>query len=188
MLLADYYSADKSTPMTNQELDYYWSIPTADLFRQFDKTSTEEERRQQLQEVGLTSTESNLRLSKYGKNLIEEKKKPNLLSLLISQFKSPIIIIFIFTSILAFFLGQTEDSLIIISIVFVSGLLGFWQEKGATDAITKLLEIVQLKTTVLRDRKPQEIHSENVVPGDIVILKSEDSIPADCVLVEPFCK
>jgi hypothetical protein len=50
MLLADYYSADKSTPMTNQELDHYWSIPTADLFRQFDNTSTEEERRQQLQE------------------------------------------------------------------------------------------------------------------------------------------
>jgi len=106
-------------PLANQEPDYYWSIPTADLFRQINGNTTERERKRQLQEVGLTFTESNLRLSKYGKNLIEEKKKANLLSLLISQFKSPIIIIF-FTSILAFFLGQTEDSLIIISIVIVS--------------------------------------------------------------------
>jgi len=171
-------------PLANQEPDYYCSIPTADLFRQINGNTTERERKRQLQEVGLTFTESNLRLSKYGKNLIEEKKKANLLSLLISQFKSPIIIIFIFTSILAFFLGQTEDSLIIISIVIVSGLLGFWQEKGATDAITKLFEIVQLKTTVMRDSKPQEIPSENVVPGDIVMLKSGDSISADCILIE----
>jgi Mg2+-importing ATPase len=159
--------------MANQEPDYYWSIPTADLFRQFDNTITEEGRRQQQQqEVGLTSTEANLRLLKYGKNAVESKKKTDSLSLLISQFKSPIIVIFIFTSILSFFLGQAEDALIIITIVIVSGLLGFWQEKGATDAITKLLEIVLLKTTVLRDSKPQEIPSEDVVPADIVILKS----------------
>ena len=81
------------------------------------------------QEVGLTSTEANLRLLKYGKNMVESKKKTDSLSLLISQFKSPIIVIFIFTSILSFFLGQAEDALIIISIVIVSGLLGFWQEK-----------------------------------------------------------
>ncbi len=170
--------------MTNQEPDYYWSIPTADLFRQFDNTITEEGRQQQQQEVGLTSTEANLRLLKYGKNMVESKKKTDSLSLLISQFKSPIIVIFIFTSILSFFLGQAEDALIIISIVIVSGLLGFWQEKGATDAITKLLEIVRLKTTVLRDSKPQEIPSEDVVPADIVILKSGDSIPADCIIIE----
>jgi len=170
--------------MTNQEPDYYWSIPTADLFRQFDNTITEKARRRQQQEVGLTSTEANLRLLKYGKNMVESKKKTDSLSLLISQFKSPIIVIFIFTSILSFFLGQAEDALIIISIVIVSGLLGFWQEKGATDAITKLLEIVRLKTTVLRDSKPQEIPSEDVVPADIVILKSGDSIPADCIIIE----
>jgi len=138
--------------MTNnqeQEYHYFWSIPTTDLLRQFNKTEEKQ------QEAGLTSTEANLKLRKFGKNLVKSKKKTGLLSLLISQFKSPIIVIFIFTSILSFFLGQTEDALIIISIVIVSGILGFWQEKGATDAITKLLTIVKLKTTVLRDRKLQ---------------------------------
>jgi len=66
------------------------------------------------QEAGLTSVEANLRLSKFGKNIVKSKKKTGLVSLLISQFKSQIIVIFIFTSILSFFLGQIEDSLIII--------------------------------------------------------------------------
>jgi P-type Mg2+ transporter len=174
--------------MTNQEPEHYWSIPTADLFRQVNNITSQEEekgqRPQRLQEVGLTTTEANRRLSKYGKNFVESKKKTDSLSLLLSQFKSPIIVIFIFTSILSFFLGQTEDAIIIISIVIVSGLLGFWQEKGATDAVAKLLEIVQLKTTVLRDSKPQEIPSEDVVPGDIVTLRSGDNIPADCIIIE----
>jgi Mg2+-importing ATPase len=144
----------------NHEEDYfYWSIPTADLLQQFNNNADREKQ----QEAGLTSTEANLRLSKYGKNIVKSKKKTNLLSLLVSQFKSPIIVIFIFTSVLSFFLGQTENALIIISIVIVSGMLGFWQEKGATDAITKLLEIVQLKTTVLRDKILQEIPFEDIV-------------------------
>jgi Mg2+-importing ATPase len=170
--------------MTNyQEEDYsYWSIPTADLIQQLNETAWKKP--QEYQETGLTSTEANVRLSKYGKNLVKPKKKADLLSLFISQFKSPIIIIFIFTSVLSFFLGQTEDSVIIISIVIVSGVLGFWQEKGATDAITELLSIVQLKTTVLRDKKQQEVPFEDIVPGDIVILKSRDSIPADCIIIE----
>ncbi|HET7390857.1 MAG TPA: magnesium-translocating P-type ATPase [Nitrososphaeraceae archaeon] len=170
--------------MTNnqeQEYHYFWSIPTSELLQQFNNNSTAEEEQQ---EAGLTSVEANLRLSKFGKNLVKSKKKTGLISLLISQFKSPIIVIFIFTSILSFFLGQIEDALIIISIVIVSGLLGFWQEKGATDAITKLLAIVQLKTTVLRDKKIQEIPFEDIVPGDIVMLKSGDSIPADCIIIE----
>jgi P-type Mg2+ transporter len=169
--------------MTSHDHNYYhyWSIPTANLLQQFNNTSEE---KQQHQDIGLTSAEVNLRVSKYGKNLVKPKKKTDLLSLLLSQFKSPIIIIFIFTSVISFFLGQTEDALIIISIVIVSGLLGFWQEKGATDAITKLLEIVQLKTMVLRDRKLQEIPCEDIVPGDIVMLKSGYSIPADCIIIE----
>ena len=96
-------------------------LSTTELIQQFHTSK----------EQGLTSEEANHRLSLYGENLVKSNKKTIPLSLLISQFKSPIIVIFIFTSILSFFLGQTEDALIIISIVIVSGLLGFWQEKGA---------------------------------------------------------
>jgi P-type Mg2+ transporter len=153
MLVADYYSADITSRMTNQEPDYYWSIPTADLFQRFNNISTQEQIEQQ-QQVGLTSAEANLRLTKYGKNLVEAKKKTDSISLLISQFKSPIIVIFIFTCILSFFLGQAEDSLI----------------------------IVQIKTEVLRDGKSQEIPSEDIatlksgdnIPADCIIIESKD--------------
>ena len=69
---------DRTTTMTNQEPDHYWSIPTADLFRQVNNITSQEEKGQQpqqLQEVGLTNTEANRRLSKYGKNLVESKRK-----------------------------------------------------------------------------------------------------------------
>ena len=137
-------------------------------------------------ENGLTSVKLKERLTKYGKNLVKTAKKKDALSLLLSQFKSPIIIIFIFTSAVSFFIGEEEDALIIIIIVIISGILGFWQEKGATDAIDKLLAIVKPTCRVIRDGKLQEITSENVFPGDLVVLKSGDSVPADCLIME--CK
>ena len=62
--------------------------------------------------------------------------------------------------------------------------MGFWQENGATNTIRKLLALVKLKSDVLRDGKEQEIVSEDIVPGDIVILRAGDRIPGDCRLVE----
>ena len=61
--------------------------------------------------------------------------------------------------------------------------MGFWQEKGASDAVTKLLALVQLKSSVLRDGKDCIIPVEDIVPGDIITLKSGDNIPADCMLI-----
>jgi len=157
----------------------YWSKPIGECLK---KCSIDLDP-QQYQENGLISKEASDRLLKYGKNLLGSKTKTNLISLLASQFKSPIIIIFIFTSILSYFLGQIEDALIIIIIVVASGILGFWQEKGASDAVTKLLALVQLRSNALRDGKDCVIPVEDVVPGDIITLKSGDNIPADCMLI-----
>ena len=60
----------------------------------------------------------------------------------------------------------------------------FWQEHGASDAVAKLLAIVQIKTSVLRDGSQQEIPVEDIVPGDIVILNAGDIVPGDCLLIE----
>lgn len=153
----------------------FWSIPSTELLQEFGSSTQQ----------GLTSKEASNRLSIFGKNSITKaKKKTDLISLLASQFKSPIIIIFIFTSLLSYFLGETEDALIIISIVIISSLLSFWQEKGATGAVNKLLALVQINSTVLRDAKAQDVPFEDIVPGDIIILNSGDSIPADCLTLE----
>ena len=60
-------------------------------------------------------------------------------------------------AILSSFLGDVIDTIIILVIVLISGLLGFWQERGARDAVTKLLALVQVKATVLRDGQSQDI-------------------------------
>lgn len=133
---------------------------------------------------GLTFTESEKRLSMEGKNTIRPKRKSNLFSLFFSQFKSPIIIIFIITSLLSFFLGQVEDAVIIFIIIIISSIIGFWQEKRALNAIDKLLEMVNSKITVIRNAQVIQITSELIVPGDVIILKSGDSIPSDCIIIE----
>jgi len=111
-------------------------------------------------------------------------KNNSTLNLLLSQFKSPIIIILFFAIALSFFLHDTVDAIIILAIVLISGLLGFWQEHGANDAVAKLLEVVKIKTNVLRDGSPINIGVEDIVPGDVVILKAGVVIPADSIILE----
>jgi Mg2+-importing ATPase len=85
---------------------------------------------------------------------------------------------------LSFFLHDPVNALIILTIVLVSGLLGYWQEHSAANAVEKLLAIVQIKASVLRDGGPHEIPVEEIVPGDIVILNAGDIVPGDCLVDE----
>jgi Mg2+-importing ATPase len=157
----------------NQLPPAFWNLSAADLFKLL-----------QTVKEGLTSVEAKKRLALYGANLLKPPKRTDVLTLLVSQFKSPIILILLFATGLSFFLHDPVDAIIILSIVLVSGLLGFWQERGASNAIEKLLSIVQIKAAVLRDGKSIEIPVEQIVPGDIVILNAGDIIPGDGLVQE----
>ena len=141
---------------------------------------------QQLQTTaqGLTTDEARARLTRYGANLLKPKKKSDAFTLLVSQFKSPIILILFIATGLSFFLGDPVDAFIILTIILVSGLLGYWQEHSAANAVEKLLAIVQIKASVLRDGSPKEIPVEAIVPGDIVILNAGDVVPGDGLVDE----
>ena len=76
------------------------------------------------------------------------------------------------------------NALIILAIILISSLLGFWQERGAANAVEKLLAIVQTKATVLRDGNQKEIPVERIVPGDVIILNAGDLIPGDSIVLE----
>ncbi|BCL36980.1 magnesium-translocating P-type ATPase [Nostoc sp. MS1] len=151
----------------------FWNIPVAELLQQFQTTPQ-----------GLTTATAKQRLEKYGANRLKPKKKSDTLTLLLAQFQSPIILILISAAILSIFLNDRTDAFIIFAIVLISGLLGFWQERGAADAIEKLLLIVQIKTNVLRDGKSQEVSAEDIVPGDVVCLSAGDNIPGDCIILD----
>ena len=151
----------------------FWSVSSLELLQLLQTTPQ-----------GLTSDEVQQRLLRYGSNLLKPKKKSDALTLLLAQFKSPIILILIFAAGLSFFLRNPLDATIILVIVLVSGFLGFWQERGAANAVEKLYAIVQIKATVVRDGDSREVPIEEVVPGDIVFIKASDVIPADCLLLE----
>ena len=148
-------------------------MPKADLLNQLES-----------QQEGLSSEEARRRLANYGANLLKPPRQSDTATLLLAQFKNPIILTLIFAAGLSFFLQDHVDAVIILFIVLVSGLLGFWQERGAVDAVEKLLAIVRIKTTVLRDKNRTDISLEDVVPGDVVILNAGDAIPADSLILE----
>jgi Mg2+-importing ATPase len=151
----------------------FWSISSEELLKNLHITLT-----------GLTTDEAKERLISYGANRLKPQKRSDAFTLLIAQFKSPIIIILLFATGLSLFLHNPVDASIILTIVVISGLLGFWQEHSASDAVAKLLAIVQIKATVLRNGNQQDIHVEEIVPGDIVILNAGDIVPGDCMLLE----
>ncbi len=157
----------------NSKLWTFWSLPADRVLTQVKSTP-----------AGLSTQDAKQHLSEYGANSLKQKQKSNSLTLLLNQFKSPIILILIFAAVLSIFLKDAADAIIILAIVLISGFLGFWQERGATNAVEKLLALVQVKATVLRDGKSQEIPNEQVVPGDIVLLNAGDSIPGDCLILE----
>ncbi len=133
---------------------------------------------------GLTSEEARRRLPIYGRNHLKLRKRSSALKLLLAQFKSPLIIILLLAAVLSFFLGEIVDAMIIVGIVLLSGLLGFWQEKRAADAVEKLLAIVRINARVLRDGAWAESPVEEIVPGDVVLLNAGNIIPGDCLIME----
>jgi len=157
----------------NQHSLAFWSLSAAEMPQQL-----------QTAKEGLTGAEARQRLARYGSNLLKPQKRSDVFTLLLAQFKSPIILILFFATGLSFFLHDPVDALIILTIVLASGLLGFWQEHSATNAVEKLLAIVQVKAAVLRDGSSKEIPVEGIVPGDIVILNAGDIVPGDCLVQE----
>ncbi len=120
----------------------------------------------------------------FGANQLNPPKRSDAFTHFIAQFKSPIILILLFATGLSLFLRNMVDASIIFIIVIISGLLGFWQEHSASNAVQKLLAIVKIKATVVRDGKQQEIAIEEIVPGDVVALNAGDIVPGDCLLLE----
>lgn len=127
---------------------------------------------------GLTNDQAQERLTRFGANRLRSKERATGPMLLLRQFTSPIILILIGAAVLSIFLQDVTDAVIILVIVIVSGLLGFWQEHRAATAVASLCAVVETKVRVLR------AGVEVLVPGDLVLLSAGAIIPADCRLLE----
>ena len=139
--------------------------------------------------TGLSTADAGQRLEKFGKNKLAEAKKESLLHKFFSQFTDPMTLILIAAAIIsgvtAVIQGESfADVIIIMTVVIINAILGVVQESKAEKAIEALQQIAAATSKVIRDGKQITVHSDELVPGDIVVLEAGDSIPADCRLIE----
>ncbi|MBU5678601.1 MAG: calcium-translocating P-type ATPase, PMCA-type [Candidatus Aenigmatarchaeota archaeon] len=138
---------------------------------------------------GLSLEEAKKRIEIYGRNEIKESEKVSPIKIFASQFKSPIILLMIFASMISFyvnFIGGEEfiDSFLILIVILISAFAGFVQEYKAEKAIEALKKIAAPRARVIREGKIIEIESAEVVPDDLIVVDGGDIIPADATILE----
>ena len=138
------------------------------------------------QKEGLSGAEANARLEKYGLNKLKEQKKDSPLKLFLSQFLDVLIFMLIIAAIASYMIGNHLDAIVILVVVIINSIIGFIQEYRAENAMEKLKSLVHTDAHVKRDNTLKRIPSENLVPGDIVMLEEGDKVPADLILIESY--
>ncbi len=135
-------------------------------------------------EIGLSQKEVLLRQKKFGLNTLPKSEKLSRLKIFFGQFKSPLIYILVICSLFTWFLQKYTDTIVILAAVFVNTIVGFLQEYKANRALEKLRKSLVPKARVLRERKRIIIEAQNLVPGDIIFLRTGDRVPSDARLIE----
>jgi len=135
-------------------------------------------------EKGLGHEEADLRLKEYGLNKISTKRRRTSIIIFLEQFKSFLVLLLVFAVILSIFLRLYTDAIAIGIIIIMNALLGFYQEHKAEKAIEALEKMIVSRVTVIREGEHHEISTDNIVPGDIVLLEEGNRIPADIRLME----
>jgi len=133
---------------------------------------------------GLTGAEAAARAERYGPNVIREGRQRSKLDMLFSQFSDFMILLLIAAAILSGFIGDLEDSLVILGIVALNAGIGFTQELRASQAVAALRHLASPGAVVVRDGYPHAMPAELLVPGDVVLLEAGGIVPADLRLLE----
>ncbi|MBI4304314.1 MAG: calcium-transporting P-type ATPase, PMR1-type [Chloroflexi bacterium] len=134
--------------------------------------------------TGLSANEAKQRLAEFGPNELVEKHKISPWAILLEQFKNFLIIILLIAVLLSAILGEVADAIVIFVIVLFAAILGFIQEYRAERAMEALKRMASPTATVFRDGEEIEIAARDLVPGDIILLRTGDHTPADARLIE----
>ncbi|GAB6182544.1 cation-translocating P-type ATPase [Thermodesulfovibrio hydrogeniphilus] len=134
-------------------------------------------------EKGLTSEEAEKRIKIYGKNILGEDEKISKIKMFLRQFTSPLIYILIIAGIITLFLKEYIDAGVIFAVVILNAIIGYIQEYKAEQSMRALKKMLIPWAKVIRDGVEREINSEELVPGDVVVLYSGIRVPADIRLI-----
>ncbi|MFA0962554.1 cation-translocating P-type ATPase [Roseivirga sp. BDSF3-8] len=135
-------------------------------------------------EKGLSESEAESRLKKYGPNKLKESKTKSIWKILLDQVNNPVVYLLVAATTIAFIFGDTAEAIAIVVVIVVNAVIGFWMEFQAQKSVQALKEMDKITGRVRRDGKDQEIDAERIVPGDILVIDGETLIPADARLIE----
>ncbi|MGB7836477.1 MAG: HAD-IC family P-type ATPase, partial [Terrimicrobiaceae bacterium] len=130
-------------------------------------------------ENGLSESEATARLARFGPNKITRRNGPPEWKRFLLQFHAPLVYILLVAAGVTAWLGEWIDSSVIFGVIFINAIIGYFQESKAEHAIEALSRLVLTETTVRREGQRRRIPSEQLVPGDVVLIYSGDRVPAD---------
>ncbi len=133
---------------------------------------------------GLSSEQVTLYLQQYGANALPRKPPPGLAEVFMNQFKSPLIYVLVAAAVVSVLIGEFSDSIFIAAVLLLNAAIGTMQEFSAQRSASALQKLMTTRVRVLRSGDTHEIDSEQLVPGDIVLLESGNRVPADMRIVD----
>lgn len=134
-------------------------------------------------ERGLTDAEAAGRLDRFGPNVLPTTVKGGPLRRLLRQFQNPLVYVLIAAGVVTLLLAEYVDSAVIFGVVVVNAVIGFLQESKAEAALDALRAMVRTEARVVRDGRQRRVSSDDVVPGDLVLVEAGEKVPADLRLV-----
>ena len=135
---------------------------------------------------GISEPEAKKRLEKFGPNKIIKKQNWKWLKIILNQFNDALVWILLVAAILAFIFHEYRDTTIILLIVFINALVGFFQEFKAERILESIKRLTTDNAFIIRGGDKTEINTSDIVPGDIVYIASGDCVPADGYIIESF--
>ncbi|HEX6427042.1 MAG TPA: HAD-IC family P-type ATPase, partial [Niastella sp.] len=133
---------------------------------------------------GLSETDIPFLLQQYGKNSFQLEKPRHLIHILADIIKEPMFILLMIACVIYFILGQpTEGIMMLVAICFVSAI-SLYQDARSTRALQALKQFTEPEVTVIRDGVKKTIHSEELVPGDVILLEEGNKVPADATVLQ----
>jgi len=133
---------------------------------------------------GLTSDQVTQHLNRYGANTLPSKPPPGLFEVFVNQFKSPLIYVLVAAAAVSLLIGELSDAIFIAAVLLLNAGIGTMQEFSAQRSASALQKLMTTRVRVLRNGDTDEIDSEDIVPGDIVLLESGNRVPADMRIVD----
>ncbi|MBU1102825.1 HAD-IC family P-type ATPase [Patescibacteria group bacterium] len=133
---------------------------------------------------GLTGSEAAKKIKEFGRNVLPQEKPYSKMWLFLSQFNNPLMYILLVTVVISFLLKHYSDTIFIIIVLLINTTVGFYQENKANKSLLALKKMVKIRVKVWRDSNEKEIDSEELVAGDVVLLRAGDKVPADGRIIE----